>query len=310
VCCTSCLGRIATAIGSERTGSPLMLVARDVAVRYRGGVTALDRVSLGLARGAVLGLLGPNGAGKSTLLRVLATLQRPDAGSVSIMGVDALADPERARVHLGFLPQEFGFPLALTALELLDHFARLKGFDGAAARRDAVAAMLGRLNLWEDRARPVRTLSGGMKQRLGIAIALLGAPDVLIVDEPTVSLDPSERHRVHDLLLELADDHAVLLSTHLVTDVEALCHCVVVLHQGRVVRAGTPDELTAALRGRVFRARLARGDAESARHAGRVVREFLVSGAIEVTIIADRSPDARFELADPTLEDVYADATG
>lgn len=286
-----------------------MLVARDVTVAYRGGVIALDRVSLRVARGEVLGLLGPNGAGKSTLLRVLATLQRPDAGSVAIMGHDAFANPTRARRHLGYLPQEFGFPPTLTALELLDHFARLKGFGAAAIRRDAVAAMLARLNLWQDRARPVKTLSGGMKQRLGIAIALLGAPDVLIVDEPTVALDPAERHRVHDLLLELAADRAVLLSTHLVADVEALCHAVVILHQGRVVRSGTPDALTAALRGRVFRARLSRVDAESARGAGRVVREFLVSGATEMTIIADVPPGAPFAPAEPTLEDVYAEAT-
>ncbi len=286
-----------------------MLRARDIAVAYPGGVTALRGVSLDVPRGCVLGLLGPNGAGKSTLLRVLATLQRPDSGSVAIMGVDALAEPDRARGHLGFLPQEFGFPPALTAQELLDHFARLKGFDSPVARRDAVATMLERLNLWPERARPVRVLSGGMKQRLGIAIALLGAPDVVIVDEPTVSLDPSERHRVHDLLLELADERAVLLSTHLVADVEALCHSTVVLHGGRVVRSGTPDELTAALRGRVFRARLARSDAESARRTGRVVREFLVRGAIEMTIIADLSPDARFQPAEPTLADVYAEAT-
>ncbi len=286
-----------------------MLEAREITVTYPGGVTALDRVSLTVPRGTVLGLLGPNGAGKSTLLRVLATLQRPDAGSVSVMGIDALTDAQRARAHLGFLPQDFGFPLALTPLELLDHFARLKGYGSAAERRDVVAMMLDRLNLWPDRARPVRDLSGGMKQRLGIAIALLGAPDVLIVDEPTVSLDPTERHRVHDLIMELADARAVLLSSHLVADVEALCHSTMVLHQGRVVRSGTTAALTAALRGRVFRARVARGEAVSARQLGRVVREYLVSGAIELTVIADQPPDARFEPAQPTLDDVYAEAT-
>lgn len=287
-----------------------MLVARDIAVAYPGGITALSGVSLDVSRGEVLGLLGPNGAGKSTLLRVLATLQRPDAGTVSVAGVDALLHPAEARAHLGFLPQEFGFPPALTPAELLGHFARLKGFETTATRRDAVTTMLERVNLWAERSRPVRSLSGGMKQRLGIAIALLGAPDVLIVDEPTVSLDPSERHRVHDLLLELAEQRAVLLSTHLVADVEALCHSAVILHRGRVVRAGTPTALVATLRGRIFRARLNRADAASGRTAGRVIREFLVSGAIEMTIVADRAPDARFVMAEPTLDDVYAEATG
>lgn len=286
-----------------------MLSARDVVVSYAGGVMALDRVSLEVPRDAVFGLLGPNGAGKSTLLRVLATLQRPDSGHVTLAGVDVLKEPEKARRHLGFLPQEFGFPPLLTPLELLDHFALLKGLAGRQERRDAVATMLVRVNLWLDRARAVKTLSGGMKQRLGIAVALIGAPDVLIVDEPTVSLDPSERHRVHDLLLELADGRAVLLSTHLVSDVQALCTTAMVLHHGRVVRAGTPTALADKLRGRVFRARLARSDASRVRTTHRVVREFLVSGASEVTVIADAAPDARFCAAEPTMDDVFAEST-
>ncbi len=286
-----------------------MLVAREIGVVYANGVKALDGVSLTVPRGEVLGLLGPNGAGKSTLLRVLATLQRPDAGSVSVAGVDALREPDLARRHLGYLPQEFGFPPALTPAELVDHFALLKGFEVASARRDAVAAMLHRVNLWSDRNRAVKTLSGGMKQRLGIAVALIGAPSVLIVDEPTVALDPSERHRAHDLLMELAAERAVLLSTHLVADVEALCHSAVILHRGRIVRSGSPAALTDALRGRVFRARLARTDAPDVRRSTRIVREFLVSGAIEVTAVADAAPDARFVLAEPTLDDVFAEAT-
>lgn len=259
-----------------------MLVARDIGVTYPGGVHALDGVSIEVPRGEVSGLLGPNGAGKSTLLRVLATLQRPDTGTVNVGGVDALTDPTAARQRLGYLPQEFGFPPALTPLELLDHFALLKGFATAASRRDAVAAMLQRVNLWSARTRAVKALSGGMKQRLGLAVALIGAPDVLVVDEPTVALDPTERHRVHDLLMELAEERAVLLSTHLVADVEALCHSAVILHQGRVVRSGAPAALTAALDGRVFRARLSRVAAIEVRRSCRVVREFLVGGAVEI----------------------------
>lgn len=286
-----------------------MLSARDISVSYTSGVPALDGVTLEVPRGEVRGLLGPNGAGKSTLLRVLATLQRPDAGSVMVAGVDALADPDRARRHLGYLPQEFGFPPSLTPLELLDHFALLKGFEHRAVRRDAVRTMLARVNLWDDRARAVKTLSGGTKQRLGIAVALIGAPDVLIVDEPTVALDPTERHRVHDLLVELAEERAVLLSTHLVADVDALCQHAVILHRGRVVRAGAPAALAGTLQGRLFRARLDRAAAARVRMESRVIREYLVSGAVEVTVIAEHSPGAPFAAADATLDDVFAEAT-
>ena len=287
-----------------------MLSARDISVTYPSGTPALDGVSLDVPQGEVLGLLGPNGAGKSTLLRVLATLQRPDTGSVTIAGVDAIHAPGEARRHLGYLPQEFGFPPALTSLELLDHFALLKGLEQRATRRDAVSAMLDRVNLSQDRSRPVRTLSGGMKQRLGIAVALIGAPDVLIVDEPTVALDPAERHRVHDLLLELAEERAVLLSTHLVADVDALCHHAVVLHRGRVVRAGAPAALVGALRGRLYRARAARSESAPIPDGARLIRRFLVSGAVAVTVMSDQHPGAPFEAAEPTLDDVFAECTG
>ena len=287
-----------------------MLSARDISVTYPSGTPALDGVSLDVPQGEVLGLLGPNGAGKSTLLRVLATLQRPDTGSVTIAGVDAIHAPGEARRHLGYLPQEFGFPPALSPLELLDHFALLKGLEQRATRREAVAAMLERVNLWQDRTRPVKTLSGGMKQRLGIAVALIGAPDVLIVDEPTVALDPAERHRVHDLLLELAEERAVLLSTHLVGDIDALCHHAVVLHRGRVVRAGAPAALAGALRGRLYRARVTRCEPATLPDGAQVIRRFLVSGAVELTVMADQHPGAPFEDAEPTLDDVFAESTG
>ncbi len=285
-----------------------MLSAVGVSVTY-GTAPALVDVALQVPRGEVVGLLGPNGAGKSTLLRVLATLQQPDAGRVMIAGIDAIADPDAARAMLGYLPQEFGFPPALTPHELLTHFALLKGFAAGAARRDAVHAMLQRVNLWAERSRPVRALSGGMKQRLGIAVALIGAPGVLIVDEPTVALDPSERHRVHDLLLELAEERAVLLSTHLVADVDALCHAALILHRGQVVRAGVPAALAGALRGRIYRARLPRAARAAFGADHRVIREFLVSGAVEVTVLADCAPDARFVESEPTLDDVFAEAT-
>lgn len=286
-----------------------MIDVCGVSVAYPDGVRALSDVSFRVARGEVLGLLGPNGAGKSTLLRVIATLQRPDAGTVRIGGDDVTVAPELVRGRLGYLPQDFGFPAALTPAELLAHFAVLRGIAPASARHDAVANMLQRVNLERERDRPVRSLSGGMKQRLGLAAALLGAPDVLVVDEPTAALDPSERHRIHDLLLELADERAILFSTHLVADVDALCHSAIVLHRGRVVRSGAPQALTATLRGRLFRARLMRTDAPAVRDDCRVIREFLVHGAVEMRVIADVAPDARFSQAEPTLDDVFAEAT-
>jgi ABC-2 type transport system ATP-binding protein len=286
-----------------------MLAARDLSVRYRDGVRAIERISLSVPQGSIVGLLGPNAAGKSTLLRVLATLQRPDEGAVTVCGVDALRDPNAARRHIGYLPQDFGFPPALTAAELLGHFALLKGFLQRAARLEAVHTMLQRVNLWSERDRAVKTLSGGMKQRLGIAVALIGAPDVIIIDEPTVALDPTERQRVYDLLAELAEHRAVLLSTHIVADVEALCRDIVILNHGRIARAGRSAELCAALRGRLYRARLGRGDALAMREQGFVIREALIGGAVEVSVLSSSAPDARFVAAEPTLDDVFAEAT-
>ena len=284
-----------------------LLDARGLVVRYGGATPALDGVDVVVPRG-LTGLLGPNGAGKSTLLRVLATLQRPTAGTVRVAGVDALADPDAARTRIGYLPQEFGFPPTLTPLELLGHFALLKGLAAPAARRETVEALLHRVNLWAVRTRPVKALSGGMRQRLGVAVALVGAPPVLLVDEPTVALDPVERHRLHDLIVELAETRAVLFSTHLVADVEALCRDVLVLHRGRVVRAGAPDALVAALAGRIWRARVAHAEAARWRADTRVIRDRLVGGDTELTVIADASPATGFVATAPTLDDVFAEA--
>jgi ABC-2 type transport system ATP-binding protein len=286
-----------------------VLTVRDLSVAYPDGTRALTAVTFSVARGTICGIVGPNGAGKSTLLRVLATLQRPHAGAITLNGVDALAAPERARELLGFLPQDFGFPPALSVLEILDHVARLKGFDNRNARRDAVHDMLRRVNLADNTHRRAKTLSGGMKQRLGLAIAMLGHPHVLVVDEPTVALDPHERYRIHDLLSELAETRTVLFSTHLVSDVDALCRTVLLLHRGRVVRHGAPAELAAALRGTVFRALVPRHDATRVRLAHRVIRESLMAGLVQMTVRATIAPDARFSLVEPTLDDAFADAT-
>jgi ABC-type multidrug transport system ATPase subunit len=221
-----------------------MLSARDISVTYGAGAPALDGVSLEVPRGEVRGLLGPNGAGKSTLLRVLATLQRPDAGMVTVAGVDAIESPGVARRHLGYLPQEFGFPPALTPYELLDHFALLKGLERRETRREAVGAMLTRVNLWADRTRPVKALSGGMTQRLGIAVALIGAPDVLVVDEPTVALDVPVRRYLWGVIRKLKQDGVtVILTTHYLEEAEALADRVCLLHKGQVLLVDSPDNL-------------------------------------------------------------------
>ena len=288
------------------TAAPLLAV-EGLRVRYAGGPAALDDVAFAVGAG-LTGLLGPNGAGKSTLLRVLATLQRPDAGRVTIAGVDALADADAARARIGYLPQEFGFPPALTPRELLAHFALLKGVAPDGTRRDAVDALLARVNLWDVRDRPVKALSGGMRQRLGVAVALVGAPPVLLVDEPTVALDPHERHRLHDLVVELADTRAVLFSTHLVADVEALCRDVLVLHRGRIVRRGAPEVLVAPLAGRTWRARVPHAAAPAVRETQRVIRDRLVGGEVELTVVGDVAPTPAFVATAPTLDDVFAEA--
>jgi ABC-2 type transport system ATP-binding protein len=307
VCCTS--SSVPTASATTRTDAEPLLVVRDLSVAYPDGTRALTDVTFAVARGTIFGLLGPNGAGKSTLLRVLATLQRPHSGAITLNGVDALAAPARARELLGFLPQDFGFPPALSVLEILDHVARLKGFENRTARADAVHDMLLRVNLADDTHRRAKTLSGGMKQRLGLAIAMLGHPHLLVVDEPTVALDPHERYRIHDLLSELAETRTVLFSTHLVSDVDALCRTVMLLHRGRVVRHGAPADLAAALRGSVFRAQIPRHDAPRVRQVHRVIRESLMAGEVQMTVRAETAPDARFSLVEPSLEDVFADAT-
>jgi len=280
------------------------LVLRDVACTYPSGVRAVDGVSLTVPRG-MFGLLGPNGAGKSTLMRIVVTLQRPDRGAVTFDGADALADPMRVRASLGYLPQEFGFHPNVPVQETLEHFAALKGFGDAGERRDAVAALLARVNLHEARDRPCGALSGGMRQRLGVAIALCGAPRLLVLDEPTAGLDPAERHRLYDVLAECGEGAVVLLSTHLVEDVHALCPAMAIIDQGRVVAEGAPNELVAALRGRLWRRAVAGGELAALRGAHQVIAVRRRGAQPIAHIIADAPPDAASEAVEPTLEDAY-----
>ena len=280
----------------------MALALRSLRVTYPGGHVALDDVSLDVPAG-LFGLLGPNGAGKSTLMRVVATLQRPDAGTVTLDGRDALADPAAVRRRLGYLPQDFGFPPNVPVQELLAHFAALEGYAPRATRAAVVADLLQRVNLWEARARPAGALSGGMRQRLGLAIALCGDPALLILDEPTAGLDPAERHRLYDLLAACGERATVLLSTHLVEDVQALCPAMAILHCGRLVAAGAPGALVAPLRGRLWERPLGDGEGQGDAHA--LLRVRRRGGQRVASLLADAPPDARCTTAEPTLEDAY-----
>ena len=279
-----------------------MLKLSSVGKTYPGGVHALRDVSLEIPHG-LFGLLGPNGAGKSTLMRTVATLQSPDIGSIRFDGIDVLRDKMSLRRVLGYLPQEFGSYPRTSAEAMLRHFAALKGLHGA-QQRAAVDALLVRTNLWDARKRSVDTFSGGMKQRFGIAQALLGDPKLLIVDEPTAGLDPAERRRFQNLLVEVGEQIVVILSTHLVDDVSELCPRLAIMGAGRILRAGEPGQLSEELRGRLWSCVVPRERAEELRSTHTVLSCRLKSGLMEVRVLADTTP-AGMERADPTLEDVY-----
>jgi ABC-type multidrug transport system ATPase subunit len=272
--------------------------------RYPGGVQALADVSLTIGPG-MFGLLGPNGAGKSTLMRILATLQDADAGSVTLDGLDVLHQKEEVRKLLGYLPQEFGLYPRVSAFELLDHLASLKGIAPARRRWEVVHALLRRTNLFEVRHRRLGTFSGGMKQRFGIAQALLGQPKLIIVDEPTAGLDPEERIRFHNLLSDISEQVIVILSTHIVADVSDLCRRMAILHGGRLVAAGDPTELAGALRGRLWRKVVE--NAALADHQSRfmVVATRRSAGRIVIHVQGDSLPGPGFEPIAPDLEDAY-----
>lgn len=281
-----------------------MLTLTNLTKTYPGGAAALKGVDLELGAG-LFGLLGPNGAGKSTLMRILATLQRPDGGSVRFEGVDALANPELLRRRLGYLPQEFGVYPKVSALALLDYLALLKGLHDRRARDAQVDALLHLTNLHAVRKEAVASFSGGMKQRFGIAQALLGDPRLVIVDEPTAGLDPEERNRFHNLLSEISERVVVLLSTHIVEDVRDLCPRMAILAEGRILLQGEPDRLVAGLEGRVWRREATRGEVPALREAHRVLSTQLHGGRTRVRVLADTRPDPTFEPAAPDLEDVY-----
>ena len=281
-----------------------MLTITDLTRTYANGVRALRGVSLRIPPG-LFGLLGPNGAGKSTLMRTLATLQEPDGGSIDFAGLDVLRHPELHRRQLGYLPQDFGVYPNVSALELLEHLALLKGVGPRAARREQVEALLHQTNLWAHRRQAVSGFSGGMRQRFGIAQALLGSPRLVIVDEPTAGLDPEERNRFHNLLAEVSEQIVVILSTHIVEDVRQLCPRMAILAEGRVLREGAPRGLIAELEGRVWRKTVEKGAAAAYRAQLDVLSTQLFEGRTIVHVLSDAAPEAGFEAVGPDLEDVY-----
>jgi len=279
-----------------------MLQLVSVAKTYPGGVHALHDISLEIPKG-LFGLLGPNGAGKSTLMRTIATLQAPDAGTITFDGIDALRDKTALRRVLGYLPQEFGTYPHTSAEGMLRHIAALKCLHGA-EQKAAVDALLVRTNLWEVRKRSVDTFSGGMKQRFGIAQALLGNPKLLIVDEPTAGLDPAERRRFQNLLVEVGEDIVVILSTHLVDDVAELCPRLAIMGAGRILKTGEPRQLTDELRGRLWSCIVPRGAVEELRARYVVLSCRLKAGLTEVRALAEQPPPEMTAVS-PMLEDVY-----
>jgi ABC-type multidrug transport system ATPase subunit len=292
-----------------------------VSKRYANGVQALRDVTLTIPAG-MYGLLGPNGAGKSTLMRILATLQEPDGGTVRLEAaspgpehagqhagsIDVLREKDAVRRTLGYLPQEFGVYPNVSAESLLDHFALLKGIADRRARRDVVEALLRRTNLWDVRRRKLGGYSGGMRQRFGVAVALLGNPKLVIVDEPTAGLDPAERVRFLNLLSEIGESSVVLLSTHIVEDVSELCTRMAIIDRGEILLEAEPLGAIDGLRGRIWRRVIAKGDLPQLEREHAVISTKLFAGRTVVRVFSDAAPGAGFDQADPDLEDVYFSA--
>jgi ABC-type multidrug transport system ATPase subunit len=280
------------------------LSIRGLSKTYPNGTQALKGISLDVPAG-MFGLLGRNGAGKSTLMRILATLQEPDEGTIHLGDVDVIREKERVREALGYLPQSFGFHPRVSAERLLSHFAVLKGLVDAGPRHDVVEALLRRTNLWDVRRQRVGTFSGGMRQRLGVAIALLGNPKLIIVDEPTAGLDPEERVRFLNLLGEIGEASAVILSTHIVEDVEELCSSLAIIDRGEILLAGEPASAIAELRGRVWRRSVTRDELPALERERAVISTKLMAGQTIAHVYAEEWPGPEFEPVEPDLKDVY-----
>ena len=281
-----------------------MLSITNLVHIYGNGVRALDDVSLEIPTG-MYGLLGPNGAGKSTLMRSIATLQTPTSGGIEFDGVDVIKEPEKLRRTLGYLPQDFGVYPRVSAYDMLDHMAVLKGIAGGKARKETVETLLNQTNLWAVRKKALAGFSGGMRQRFGIAQALIGNPRLIIVDEPTAGLDPEERNRFLNLLAEIGENVVVILSTHIVEDVTDLCPRMAVLAGGRIQLEGAPGELMQRLDGRVWKKAIDKEALEEHRARHEVISTRLFAGRTVIHVLADQRPGAGFEPVSGGLEDVY-----
>ncbi|XHH30698.1 ABC transporter ATP-binding protein [Xanthomonas euroxanthea] len=286
-----------------------MLQIRALSKTYANGVHALQGVTLDIPRG-MFGLLGPNGAGKSSLMRTLATLQEPDSGSVSLTGadgstIDVLTDKDALRRRLGYLPQDFGVYPKVSALDMLDHFAVLKGLTDRGQRQEVVERLLQQVNLWDARKRKLGTYSGGMRQRFGIAQALLGNPQLVIVDEPTAGLDPEERNRFLNLLAEIGENVVVILSTHIVEDVTDLCPTMAIMNKGQVLLTGRPADAIDMLQQQVWRKQVSKQALPDYEARFTVLSTRLIAGHPVIHVFSTDCPEPGFEQVAPDLEDVY-----
>ncbi|WP_020529065.1 ABC transporter ATP-binding protein [Flexithrix dorotheae] len=271
---------------------------------YPNGVHALKNISLTINDG-MFGLLGPNGAGKSSLMRIIATIQEPSSGTVTFNEKDIIRNPEYIRKQIGFLPQEFGVYPKISAEQLLDHLAILKGISQKNERKEQIWALLQQTNLFEYRKKAVHTFSGGMKQRFGIAQALLGNPQLIIVDEPTAGLDPEERNRFLNLLSEIGEKKVVILSTHIVEDIRELCAQMAILGMGEIINHGNPLEITKSLEGRIWTKTINRASLPEYQNKFKIISTRLVAGKTQIHVYSNSLPDGGFQAAAPDLESVY-----
>ena len=280
------------------------LIINNLLKTYTNGVQALKDLSIEIPKG-MFGLLGPNGAGKSTLMRTIATLQEVDNGAIDFNGINVLTQKQEVRKILGYLPQQFGVYPKISAQTLLDHFAALKGISNKKERKEVVESLLHKTNLYESRSKNIGGFSGGMKQRFGIAQALIGSPQLIIVDEPTSGLDPTERNRFHDLLSEIGENIIVILSTHIVEDVSDLCSNMAIINRGELKLAGKPSQLIDNLNGKIWEKRIEKSSIHDYKTKHNVISSRLFAGKTLVRVLADEIPDSEFASVAPNLEDVY-----
>ncbi|WP_026966614.1 ABC transporter ATP-binding protein [Algoriphagus terrigena] len=280
------------------------LIISNLTKTYSNGVRALNAISLTIPQG-MFGLLGPNGAGKSTLMRTIATLQDADLGSIMLDGVDVLKDKQAVRERLGYLPQDFGLYPRINAETMLDHIAQMKGIGNKAERKELVEALLNRVNLFKDRKKGLGTFSGGMRQRFGIAQALVGNPSLIIVDEPTAGLDPSERNRFYNLLSEIGENTIVILSTHIVEDVNTLCSNMAIICMGEVLMQGKPKDGLAMVNGKIYQKSIEKTELDEYRKEYHVISTKLISGKLSLRVESDTDLGNGFVPVPADLEDVY-----